>query len=347
MCWLVVAGTVLFSVDPLYGDPVRAPSWTTLPAMSSISRAHEDLLLDFGQGPPWRQGDVLEDLQQEYIQACLRARDALERCVLFARKPEVMKLQDEEYMKCHDYSVLACPLDLPHGSPDAQGYLLWVYFEGRHLDRLRMALKTIGLNLDEGIIERVDSKTSSLFEQELFLSKEPMFRWDEAVHSPSEEIRFKDYSFYPWADTHSEEKKMVTMQLGGEGLGLVKVFYFSCFGPWSVWYSHQVGLTSSSRYSSFLTCLFAADLAQAQPSFNPWHLWVVAMEGTNTNAILSSLREVKAMVTAQSAQIGALTNSLSRLGEELSKNKKHQEAMTPTAEEPPVGWKEHQRAVAE
>ncbi|CAL1130829.1 unnamed protein product [Cladocopium goreaui] len=117
-----------------------------------------------------------------------------------------MKLQDDEYMKCHDYSVLACSLETPGVPGDgALGYLLWVYFEGRHLERLRMALKTIGLNLDEGIIERVDSKTSSLFEQELFLSKEPIFRWDEAVHSPSEEIRFKDYSFHPWADSGREK----------------------------------------------------------------------------------------------------------------------------------------------
>ncbi|CAK9050670.1 Uncharacterized protein SCF082_LOCUS27917 [Durusdinium trenchii] len=88
-----------------------------------------DLLENLGYGPPWRPGDLLEELQQEYVRT-LRARDSLVRCALYARKPEVNKLQDEEYMKRHDFSVLVCPLDdaLPFSGPGLeQGHIIWAF----------------------------------------------------------------------------------------------------------------------------------------------------------------------------------------------------------------------------
>lgn len=61
--------------------------------------------------------------------------------------------------RLHGYSVLACRLDaaLPFsGAGRLQGHVIWVYFEPQGLQRLRMALMTIGVDLDEGEVELVD-----------------------------------------------------------------------------------------------------------------------------------------------------------------------------------------------
>ena len=59
--------------------------------------AQRDLLEDLGHGKPWRSGDVLDELVLEQNRS-LRARSSLHRCALFVRQPEVLKLQDQDYM---------------------------------------------------------------------------------------------------------------------------------------------------------------------------------------------------------------------------------------------------------
>ena len=125
-----------------------------------------------------------------------------------------------ELRQKHGYSVLACRLDaaLPFsGAGRLQGHVVWVYFEPEGLQRLSMALMTIGVDLNEGEVEAVDpsccnwawtsqmsvsvsrmAASGSSFEQELFLSRVPIFRWDNASHSASEEIRLKGWLYYPW-----------------------------------------------------------------------------------------------------------------------------------------------------
>lgn len=69
--------------------------------------AQRDLLEDLGSGEPWRSGDVLDELVKEQKQQ-LRARSSLQRCALYARQPEVLKLQDQDYMSLCTIGSNAC-----------------------------------------------------------------------------------------------------------------------------------------------------------------------------------------------------------------------------------------------
>eukprot|EP00931_Biecheleriopsis_adriatica_P108634 TRINITY_DN82971_c0_g1_i1.p1 TRINITY_DN82971_c0_g1~~TRINITY_DN82971_c0_g1_i1.p1 ORF type:complete len:184 (-),score=37.41 TRINITY_DN82971_c0_g1_i1:60-611(-) len=163
---------------------------------------HADLLRGAGRGPPWREGECTDLLDELEDLSSLPLRQALVRRVVHLRQPEMSKLQDDAYMKLHDYSVLASALgeDLPYSGRGAErGYIVWIYYAPQREARVLMALQTIGVNLGGSPPAAVDINDCTDFEQEILYSAEAMLQWDKREHSVHEEISLDGYRYFPWA----------------------------------------------------------------------------------------------------------------------------------------------------